>query len=249
VGVALVTLFDADGEVLVAQTAVHARRLVDRGVTSITLAGTTGEASFLTAAERVELCTATKQAVAGRVPVIVGTGHADQGEAIRLTAAAREAGADAGLVLSPPGVEDPHDYYAAVADAAGPMPILAYHFPAVSPPGVPVESLSELPVAGIKDSSGDAERLVTELANYDGALYVGSTAYLALAGPLGATGAILALANVEPELCVAAFSGDIAAQRRLIPLHLELRSDFPGSLKRRLAETAHTSTAVRAALP
>ncbi len=96
---------------------------------------------------------------------------------------------------------------------AGP-PVLAYHVPWISAPGVPVEDLPTLPIAGIKDSSGSADRLLDELALYDGATYVGSSALLALAGPMGGAGAILALANVEPETCCRAFGGDAATPAR-----------------------------------
>ncbi len=108
-------------------------------------------------------------------------------------------------------------HYEALATHAGELALLAYHFPAVSPPGIPVEVLADLPIAGVKDSSGDAGRLVAELGAYDGPLYVGSSAYLALAGPLGATGAILSLANTDPEGCIAALAGDMQAQRALLP--------------------------------
>jgi dihydrodipicolinate synthase/N-acetylneuraminate lyase len=129
------------------------------------------------------------------------------------------------------------------------MPVLGYHFPARSAPGIPIEQLAELPIAGLKDSSGNAERLIPELAAYEGPVWVGSSALLALAGTLGATGAILALANTDPELCISAFGGDLEAQRELIPAHLEIRTDPPHGLKRRLARTSGTSTAVRRALP
>jgi dihydrodipicolinate synthase/N-acetylneuraminate lyase len=91
-------------------------------------------------------------------------------------------------------------------------------------------------VAGQKDSSGDPNRLLDELAHYPGPTYVGSSALLALAGPLGATGALLALANVEPERCVAAFAGDAAAQRELTDRHLAASLGGVPALKRTLAE-------------
>ena len=87
---------------------------------------------------------------------------------------------------------------------------------------------------------------MAELGAYDGPLYVGSSAYLALAGPLGATGAILSLANTDPEGCIAALAGDMEAQRALLPGHRESRVDFPAGLKRRLARMAGTPAAVRA---
>jgi 4-hydroxy-tetrahydrodipicolinate synthase len=150
------------------------------------------------------------------------------------------------LALSPPHEDDVRPHYEALAARAGDLAVLAYHFPAVSPPGIPVEVLAELPIAGVKDSSGDAGRLVAELGAYDGPLYVGSSAYLALAGPLGATGAILSLANTDPEGCIAALAGDMEAQKALLPGHRESRVDFPAGLKRRLARLAGTSAAVRA---
>ena len=115
----------------------------------------------------------------------------------------------------------PVDYYAEVVRAAdGAVPVLAYHFPAMSAPGIDVELLPRLVdvgVAGIKDSSGDPSRLVRTLDVFDGWLYVGSPWLLSAAGPLGATGAILAVANVEPALSIAAFAGDVDAQRALTP--------------------------------
>ena len=120
---------------------------------------------------------------------------------MELTAAAAGAGADAVLAWPPPGSEDLAGDYAAVGQAAGGLPVLGYHIPWVSAPGIPVSALHGLPVAGLKDSSGNPARLLAEVAHYPGRTYVGSSALLALAGPLGGTGAILAIANVEPELC------------------------------------------------
>jgi 4-hydroxy-tetrahydrodipicolinate synthase len=249
VGVALVTLFDEDGRLLLEETVEHAARLVERGVAAVLVAGSTGEAWFLTAEERVQLCAAAREALGDRVPIIVGTGNPEPTEAARQTVGAREAGADAALALSPPDREDHRAYYAAVAEAAGEMPVLGYHFPQISAPGIPVEQLAELPIAGVKDSSGDAERLVAELDAYAGPVYVGSSALLAIAGPLGAPGAILALANTDPEPCIAAFAGDLEAQKALLPAHREAGIDFPAGLKRRLGRASGVSTAVRRGLP
>jgi 4-hydroxy-tetrahydrodipicolinate synthase len=235
VGVALVTLFDDAGRPLARETAEHATSVVDRGVEAAVVAGTTGEGPRLTLEDRVELCHAARDALGERAPVIVGTGHADETAAVRMTRAAVDAGADGVLVLPPPGEDDPGRYFAAVREAAGEAPVLGYHFPAGSAPGIAVEALPDLPIDGLKDSTGDAERLIAELDAFDRPLYVGSAAILSLAGPLGATGAILALANTDPELCARAFAGDADAQRDLIPLHLEMGRDFPHGLKRRIA--------------
>lgn len=245
VGVALVTLFDDAGEVAADATAAHARRLVDVGIRGVVVAGSTGEASALSPAERLALLDAVVKEVGDEVPVWAGTGGPSARQATELTAEARAHGADAVLALSPQGARQLDAYYGAVARAAQGIPVLAYHFPSTSPPGVPVEEIAQLPVQGIKDSSGDPERLLFELAETDVSVYTGSAAQLALAGPLGCRGAVLALANAEPELTVTAFSGDIEAQRRLTEGHRRARSDFPVGLKELVADRYGTSTVAR----
>lgn len=245
VGVALVTLFDDDGEVDTSATAAHAVTLVAAGVRAVVVAGSTGEAAALTAAERTGLLTAVRDALPDDVPVVAGTGGPSARQAVALTAAAVDHGADAVLVLSPPGAADVRPYYDAVAKAAGAAPVLAYHYPAVSPPGIPVAALPELPVAGCKDSTGDPDRLLEELTGWRGPLYVGSSAVVSYAGSLGCEGAILALANAEPERCVRAFAGDAAAQLELAAPHTFARGRFPAGIKALTARRYGTSTVAR----
>jgi 4-hydroxy-tetrahydrodipicolinate synthase len=245
VGVALLTLFDERGDVDVAATAGHAARLVDLGVAAVVVAGSTGEAAALDPDERAALLTAVLAGVGDRVPVIAGTGAPSARQAGRLTARAGELGAAAALVLSPPGAADPRPYYDDVAKAAPDLPLLAYHFPAASQPGIPLDLLDGLPVVGCKDSSGDAERLLEELALFDRPMYTGSSALLSFAGPVGCAGAILALANAEPEDCIAALAGDAGAQRRLTSPHLEARRSFPRGLKELTAARFGTSVVAR----
>ena len=149
------------------------------------------------------------------------------------------------LAWPPPGSADLPGYFAAIQAEAGERPVLAYHIPWISAPGVPVDALPDLPVAGVKDSSGSADRLLDELTRYRGATYVGSSALLSLAGPMGGAGAILALANVEPERCCLAFAGDAAAQLGLAGQHLAVRAGGPAVLKRILAADRGTSARVR----
>lgn len=236
VGVALVTLFDEAGEVDPAATADLAAELAGRGMRAVLACGTTGEAGTLTGDERSRIIRAVRDAVPGGVPVLAGTGAVTSAAAAELTKAACAAGADVVLAWPPPGSAELAGYYQAIAAAAGPqVPVLAYHVPWVSAPGVPVAELGSLPVAGIKDSSGSADRLLGEVAHYGGPVYVGSSALLALAGPMGVAGAILALANIEPERCRRAFAGDGVAQRELAGRHLEVRAGGPQALKRILA--------------
>jgi 4-hydroxy-tetrahydrodipicolinate synthase len=244
VGVALVTLFDEDGELDAESTALHAAHLVALGVRAVVVAGSTGEAATLTPEERVALLSAVRDAVPDPVPVLAGTGAASARQASALTLSAQEHGADGVLVLSPPRVDDPRPYYEQVARAAGALPLLAYHYPKASPPGIPVAMLSDLPVTGLKDSTGDPDRLLEEL-EWGGPLYTGSSAILALAGPLGCAGAILALANLEPEGCIAAFEGDAKAQRALAGAHRASRTAFPRGLKEMMAARFGTSPVTR----
>lgn len=245
VGVALATLFDDDGEVDVAATAAHAARLVELGVAAVLVAGTTGEAATLSNDERDRLLAAVLDAVDGRVPVLAGTGAPSARQAAELTVRARHGGADAVLTLSPPGTADPRPYYERVAEAAGGVPVLAYHLPQVSPPGLEIDVIGSLPVAGCKDSSGDAERLLATLEATSVPLYTGSSAVLSLAGPAGCAGAILGLANVEPERCARAFAGDATVQRQLIADHLAMQQRFPRGLKALMAKRFATSEVAR----
>ncbi|HUZ25561.1 MAG TPA: dihydrodipicolinate synthase family protein [Streptosporangiaceae bacterium] len=236
VGVALLTLLTGDGDVDTRATGALAADLVGRGVRAVLACGTTGEPATLTDAERRAVISAVRAAVPPEIPVLAGTGATSAERAAQLTAEAVEAGAEAILAWPPPGCEDLPGYFAAVSAAAQGRPVLAYHIPWVSAPGVPVEALDSLPVVGIKDSSGDPDRLIEEIAYYRGATYTGSSALLAMAGPMGGAGAILAAANVEPELCCAALAGDGAAQRELAEVHLAGRAGGPPALKRILAE-------------
>lgn len=229
--VALVTLFDEAGGLDAMASADHAARVVDAGVQAVVVAGTTGEAWTLSQDEQTNLISAVMAAVGHAVPVIAGVRGADAAErAIE----ARAAGVAAVLALSPPDHLDA--YYDEIA-AVG-TPVLAYHFPAVSPPGIPVDALPRLPVVGLKDSGGDPERLKAELRVWDRATYTGASGLVRDAGRWGAAGAILAIANLEPELAIAAFAGDDDAQRGLESY------DIP-TLKRHISDRFGTSSVVR----
>jgi 4-hydroxy-tetrahydrodipicolinate synthase len=244
VGVALVTLFDRDGEVDEAATARHAGHLVDRGMEAIVVSGSTGEAASLDPGERSRLLAAVRGAVADRVPVIAGTGAPSIREAVSLSQRAAGEGADALLVLSPPHTDDPRPYYEAVVRAVE-VPVLAYHYPAMSAPGIPVDVLHELPVAGVKDSTGDPARLAIEIDQTGDGVYVGTAALALQAGAMGASGAILALANVDPKGCILAWEGDGACQRALVNGHRSGALSGINGLKRALSGLYGTSTVTR----
>lgn len=244
VGVALVTLFDDEGEIDAPATADHAARLVEMGVDAVVVAGTTGEASTLEADERADLLLAVRNAVDGRVPVLAGTGAPSARQAVVLSHRAADDGANALLVLSPPGASDPRPYYERVSSAVD-VPVLGYHFPAVSAPGISVDVLRDLPIAGLKDSSGDAQRLTIEADEMARGLYTGHVSLVHTAGAIGCSGAILALANLDPEGCARAWRGDGEVQRELVAGHRAQALTGIAGLKRSLCQLYGTSPVTR----
>jgi len=246
VGVALVTLFTADGDLDAPATADLASRLVELGVDAVVVAGSTGEAPSLDVEERVELLAALRKVLPehGGVPLIAGTGAPSARQAAQLTAAARDGGADAVIALSPPRSDEPGPYYEAVAAAASGLPVLAYHFPKASAPGIAIEALADLPVDGLKDSSGEAGRLLAVVDDWDRPVYPGSSALVSLAGAIGCPGVILSLANAEPEACRAAFAGDNIAQLQLAKFR-SAEARFPFGIKELVAARFGCSAAAR----
>ena len=247
VGVALVTLFRNDGSLDAPATTDLATRLVEAGVRAVLVAGSTGEAAALEPGERIELLEAVGAAIRPLgATLIAGTGAPAAAQAARLTRDAVDSGADVLLALSPPWASDPRPYYDTVAKATGEVPLLAYHYPAASAPGIAVRFLPDLPVVGCKDSSGDCNRLLETLGLWDGYLYTGSSAIVSYAGQLDLPGVILALANAEPERCVQAFGGDATAQRQLAAGNRAMHEGgFPGGIKQLTAARWGTSTAAR----
>jgi 4-hydroxy-tetrahydrodipicolinate synthase len=217
---------------------------VDEGAGAIVVAGTTGEAAALEPQERIELLRATRSAVAGAAPVLAGTGAPSARQAVELSRQAAAEGTDGLLVLSPPGTEDPRSYYELVVEAVE-VPVLGYHFPQVSPPGLPLDSLGELPVDGLKDSSGDADRLILESAELGSRVFPGQHALLMLAARIGCAGAILGVANVDLGRSMRAWEGDPGAQREVVVENHGLGRI--SALKHRLSELRDTNPVTRLA--
>ncbi len=243
------------------------RRLIEwhiaEGTHGFVPVGTTGESPTLSHAEHdrmIELCVET---VAGRRPVIAGTGSNSTAEAIRLTRHAKEAGADAALIVTPyynkPTQEGLYAHYRAIHDAVD-LPILIYNIPGRSVIDMHPDTmarLAELPnIVGVKDATGDIVRpLVTaescgeafcQLSGEDG----NSLAFLAHGG----RGCISVTANVAPALCARmheAWFADrpaeaLALHRRLMPLHRALFLETsPAPVKYALSRLGHCSEELR----
>ncbi|HLL65405.1 MAG TPA: dihydrodipicolinate synthase family protein [Micromonosporaceae bacterium] len=243
--VALVTLFDADGSLATEATAAHAARLVELGVRAVVVNGTTGEAAAMTDGERAALVTAVK-AACPTVPVVAGASGEWWEPATTRVAAAVKAGADAVLVAPPRFGDSVEQYYRHVAEAVAGVPVLAYNWPGVAGGEVSVDALPELPVAGVKDSTASADRLIRQIdLAWSGAVYTGSAALIGFTGWVGGAGAIVGAANFVPEECLAAWDGDAAAQRRVVRAVAAAGSRFPRSLKEATAQRFGTPATCR----
>jgi len=216
-------------------------RLIDfhlsSGTNGIVPVGTTGESSTLDVDEHVRVIEQTVKRVDGRIPVIAGTGANSTREAIELTRAAKSAGADACLLVTPyynkPTQEGLFRHYSAIA-AAVDIPQVLYNVPprtACDMKADTVVRLARVPnIVGIKEACGDPKR-IGEIKGAgvpsDFALLSGEDAQTLAMLELGATGVISVTANIAPALMsqfVAAYrSGDkaraCALDARLQPLH------------------------------
>jgi 4-hydroxy-tetrahydrodipicolinate synthase len=219
--VALVTPMRADGAVDHAALAKAVDRVIEAGSAAIVSVGTTGESATLDVDEHTDVIRRTIDVAAGRVPIIAGTGANSTTEAIHLTAAAKAAGADAALLVTPyynkPPQEGLYRHFKAVAEAVD-IPQILYNVPgrtAVDMLPATVERLAELPaIVGIKEAKGDLDRVreLVALGLPDFALYSGDDATARDSILLGFHGDISVTANVAPEgmarMCAAALAGD-----------------------------------------
>lgn len=180
-----------------------------RDVDFLVPCGSNSEAELLTASERERVVETVVDETS--VPVLAGTGHPGLRETLEATDAAAEAGADAALVVTPFYYQHSQDqlaaYYREVADDAD-IPVYLYSVPAYTDVRLEPETVGDLAahpnIAGMKDSAGDLGAFVRtqrRTANEEFDLLVGSGSLLAQALDVGATGGILALANLFPGVC------------------------------------------------
>jgi len=219
------------------------RRLIDwhiaEGTDGICIVGTTGESPTVSFDEHCRLIRTTVEQVAGRVPVIAGTGANSTAEAVELTECAKAAGAQAGLSVVPyynrPTQEGIYQHYKKIAESVD-LPLILYNVPGRTVADMSNDTtlrLAEVPgIVGIKDATGSMERAADLLrrAPKNFSLYTGDDASAMPFLLLGGHGVISVTANVAPklmhEMCVAAFDGNLARARELnnalLPLHSKL---------------------------
>lgn len=205
-GVALVTPFTAAGDIDEAALTTLVGELESRGVDFVVPVGSNGESVLLSPDERARVIQLV--ADAATVPVVAGTGTPGLRRTVRATERAAAAGADAALVVTP--YYYGHDqstlaaYYRELAESV-PVPVYAYSTPSKAGVHLEAETIAELAahpnIAGLKDSSGDLERLQREIAmTVDQAfdVLIGHGGLYAQALDAGAAGGVLAVANLVP---------------------------------------------------
>ena len=260
------TPFDSDGRISTSDITSNIKAWSSRGVIGFVVLGSTGERVHLDEREYLEVIEVSRAAT--DLIVIAGAGQQSTINTIKEIKSAARAGAQAVLVITPyfyrPAItqETLVNYYTAVADAA-PVPVLLYSMPPLT--GIKIEPetvarLSEHPnIIGVKDSSNDVAgfRRTVELCPRDFAVMTGNGTVLLDALRAGATGAILAVGCVVPEICVEIFrliaTGAIERAERLqlelTPLASAVTTKYGiGGLKAALDLAGYRGGAVRAPL-
>ena len=261
--VAIVTPMDAAGdldwEALDRLVAWH----LDAGTDGIVPVGTTGESATLSIDENVRVVERVVRMVDGRVPVIAGTGANNTREALEMTRAARSAGADASLQVTPyynrPTQEGLYRHFATIAEDVE-LPLVLYNVPKRTGCDLLPETVGRLApidnIVAIKEATGEVDRVgaIHDLCGPDFAVLSGEDPIVVEMMRAGATGVISVTANVAPArmaaMVDAALAGDWttaeAAEAELAPLHAALFVESnPIPVKWALAEMGRIGPGIR----
>ncbi|MFT5100786.1 MAG: 4-hydroxy-tetrahydrodipicolinate synthase [Patiriisocius sp.] len=237
--VALVTPMQGDGSIHWDHLSDLLEWHIEQGTQGIVPVGTTGESATLDVSEHCQIVKHTVKVVNGRLPIIAGTGANSTREAIELTRAAKEVGADACLLVTPyynkPTQEGLYQHYKAISRAVA-IPQLLYNVPgrtACDMMPATVARCSKLEnVFGIKEATGDLQRAVDiqELCGDSMLILSGDDATSVDLILKGAIGTISVTANLAPKLmskvCNAARQGDSDLANKLNEKLMRLHTDL-----------------------
>jgi 4-hydroxy-tetrahydrodipicolinate synthase len=263
--VALITPMREDGSVDEKAYAEFVDWQIKEGTHAVVPVGTTGESPTLSHAEHRRVVEIALDVAKGRVPVIAGAGSNSTEEAIALTRHAKEAGADAALIVTPyynkPTQEGMYLHFTAIADAVD-LPIIIYNIPPRSVIDMSVETMARLAkhrnIIGVKDATANLTRpLHTRRACGESFVQLSGEDHTALAfNTAGGVGCISVTANIAPRLCSemqtawaeGRLQEAITIQNRLVPLHDALFAETsPGPVK--FAASLLGKTSERCRLP
>jgi 4-hydroxy-tetrahydrodipicolinate synthase len=236
---------------------------VAEGSDGLVIVGTTGESATLDEEEHCAVLRAAVEMAAGRVPVIAGTGANATSEAVRLTRCAKEAGADACLLVTPyynkPTQEGLYRHFRHVAEAVD-IPQILYNVPGRTACDMLPETIGRLApidnIAGVKEATGEVARIthIRRLCGDDFAIYTGDDATARAAMLLGADGVITVTGNIAPrrmhQMCMAAIAGETARAAELDAPLTDLHDSLfveanPIPVKWALAEMGRIGTGIR----
>jgi 4-hydroxy-tetrahydrodipicolinate synthase len=247
---ALVTPFDEAGDFVESAFRDLVEWQIAEGSSALVPCGTTGEAATMPAEEHFRVVRVCVDQAKGRVPVIAGAGSNDTRVAVANIKAAKEAGADAALMVPPyynrPNQEGIFRHFQAIATACD-LPIVLYNVPGRTVTDIAVETIGRLAhafpsIVAIKDATGAIARVSAQRAAAgEEFCQLSGNDDMALAfNAMGGRGCVSVTANVAPRLCAdfqaACLGGDyaraLALQDKLYPLHAALFSDAsPGPVK------------------
>jgi 4-hydroxy-tetrahydrodipicolinate synthase len=247
--VALITPMRENGSVDEKAYAEFVDWQIKEGTNGIVPVGTTGESPTLSHDEHRRVVEIAIEVAKGRVPVIAGAGSNSTEEAIALARHAKEAGADAALIVTPyynkPTQEGMFLHYTAIADAVD-LPIIIYNIPPRSVVDMSVETMARLAkhrnIIGVKDATANLTRpLHTRRACGGDFCQLSGEDHTALSfNAAGGHGCISVTANIAPRLCSqmqtawaeGRLADAIALQNRLVPLHDAMFAETsPGPVK------------------
>lgn len=261
--VALVTPMRDDGSLDWESMAALIDWHIEQGTHAIVTVGTTGESATLDMQEHVEVIRRTLDMVNHRIPVIAGTGANSTSEALELTQAAKDAKADACLLVTPyynkPTQEGLFQHHAYIAQRVA-IPQILYNVPGRTAVDMLPETVARLAavdnIVGIKEATGNLQRAkeIRERVPQDFLLLSGDDATAVDLIELGGLGEISVTANVAPRLvaqmCEKAIAGNMAEARaindRLMPLHKSLFLESnPIPVKWALAQMGKIAAGIR----
>lgn len=237
--VALVTPMDESGAVDKESLKELVEFHINQGTDAIVAVGTTGESATLDEEEHCDVIASAVNYADGRIPIIAGTGANSTREAIELTQRAKEAGADACLLVTPyynkPTQEGLYLHYKAIAEAVD-IPQILYNVPGRTACDMLPETVARLApignIVGVKEATGDLRRVepLRRLCGDDFALYSGDDASACEFCLLGGNGVITVTGNVAAalmhQMVMAAINGDretaMSIDAKLAGLHKHL---------------------------
>lgn len=228
-GVAIVTPMKANGEVNYEKFAELIEFQIENGTDAIIVCGTTGEASTLSHEEHLEVVKYCIEKVAGRIPVIAGTGSNCTETAIYLSTEAEKYGADGVLLVSPyynkATQNGLYAHFKAIAEAIK-IPVILYNVPSRTGCNILPETIVRLckdvdNILGVKEASGNISQIAHLAAISHGCvdIYSGNDDQIVPIMALGGVGVISVLSNVAPrqthEICQKYLDGDVEGSRKM----------------------------------